>query len=703
MKTAFIFLAASVVLAWSWFPHGPELYVSPAGSDANPGTKKQPFLTLEAARNAARQLPGEKTIFIREGVYELAQTLKLEAKDSGETWRAYKDEHPLLLGGHAITNFTVYKGDILKAEGLTNARFHQLYFEDKRQPLARYPNYDPANPYGGGWAYVDGKPVGMGKEIPGENKHTLNYRVPDARHWEHPENAEVFIYPRYNWWNNIVRVKSQDAETRTLTLANDCSYAIRPFDRYYVQNVLEELDSPGEWYLDRKAGTLYFWPPSPLAGRPVYVPTLRTLLEIGPGACGVKFLGLRFEGSEGDAIVLKNTTNCLIAASTIWNAGDYNGSGVNISGGVSNGVAGCDIHDIGSYGVNLSGGDRITLSGAGNYADNNYIHHVGVYYKQGVGVFMTGCGLRASHNLIHDGPRMGIMFWGNNIVVEYNHLHDLNLETDDTGAIYTGGRDWIGSRGSVVRYNFIHDMQGYGHDDHSERQKPSYCWGIYLDDNTGGVDVIGNVVTRCSRAAIHLHNGRDNVVENNIFVNCGLRQVEYNGWTKYSAMWTNHLPTMIKGYDSVSGQPAWAGMRNMGLHPNNAVLPDGTVMAGNVLTRNIVSSQKPEAGLYRTATMSLENNRFDSNLLWQAGQTPGLDVKRKKITLKWADWQKAGEDEHSLVADPGFVNPAKDDYRLASDSPAYKLGFQKIPLEKIGPYRDNLRASWPILEAGAVR
>jgi len=87
---------------------------------------------------------------------------------------------------------------------------------------------------------------------------------------------------------------------------------------------------------------------------------------------------------------------------------------------------------------------------------------MGEMYKQGVGISLTGVGNKATHNLIHDGPRMGIMFSGNNLLLEYNEIRHVNLETEDTGAVYTGGRDWISSRGSVIRYNYFHDILGYG-------------------------------------------------------------------------------------------------------------------------------------------------------------------------------------------------------------------------------------------------
>ncbi|MCX6901276.1 MAG: right-handed parallel beta-helix repeat-containing protein [Verrucomicrobia bacterium] len=613
-------------------------YVAANGKDTNPGTEAKPFATLERARDAIRQskIPNPKSkieVLVRRGTYALPQTLKLDARDNGVTWRAYKNEKPIIIGGKQIADFALWKGGILKAnvgaQGVTNF-FRQLFFDGKRMHLARYPNYDPQNPYGGGWAYADGKPWPMYAEQPGENRHTLQFKPANARPWARPEEGEVFVFARYNWWNNIVRIKSVDREQRTITLVGDCSYPIRTFDRYYIRGLLEELDVPGEWYLDKKEKTLYFWPPAPLKKRAVYAPTMRTILELGAGTTDVTFRGFTFECSEGTAITLNNATNCLIAGCVIRNVGDYNGSGVSVNGGQNNGVAGCDIYEVGSSGVGLNGGDRITLTPANNFADNNYIHHVGVFYKQGVGVSMSGCGNRASHNLIHDGPRMGIMFGGNNLVIEYNHIRHMNLETEDTGAVYTGGRDWIGSRGSVIRYNYFHDMLGYGHDDKGRWLSPHFAWGVYLDDNTGGVDVIGNIVARCSRASLHLHNGRDNLIENNVFVDGRLVQVEYSGWTDKHRYWTNHLPSMIKGYESVASQPAWKSMRNMKTHPTQAVLPDHSIMSGNVLKRNIIAWRDPKPKLYGMRNVAFDRNECDYNLLWHYGQPMVTGIQKIK-------------------------------------------------------------------------
>ncbi|WP_419194234.1 right-handed parallel beta-helix repeat-containing protein [Novipirellula herctigrandis] len=866
-----------------------EFYVSPSGKETASGSKQDPFASLQLARDAVRRVSGASpiTVFVRGGSYFLPNGIKFEKQDGGTAefptiWKAYADEVPILVGGLPIDGFVPHKGKILKADlksqGFRDANFKQLVFNGQRQILARYPNYDPDNPYAGGWAYADGEYIPMYKDVPGENRRSLVYKPKDARVWSRPQDVEVFVFPRYNWWNNICRIDSVDRDSRMITLATDASYPIRPSDRYYFQGAIEDLDSAGEWYLDKETQTLFFWPPGSIRNESVFAPTTRTILNIGSGTSHLMFEGFTIECAEGDAVTLNQTNDCRIARCTIRNVGDYRGSGVTVRGGVRNGVIGCDIHNIGRSAISLSGGDVPTLTPAGNYADNNYIHHTGVYYKQGVGVSMTGVGHRATHNLIHDCPRFGIGFHGNNLAIEYNHIRHVNLETADTGAVYTGGRDWLGSRGTVIRHNYFHDILGFGFEN-GKWESPHFGWGVYLDDNTGGVDVIGNIVARAKRGLIHLHSSRDNRIENNVFIDGDMQQIECSGWTATGKRWNEHFDEMVKGYNSVAGQPAWQSMRNMDVPPNDAVLPDGTVMSGNTFLRNIICYGKPQSNFVRVRDFSFDHNFFDYNLIWHdglpintgqavygrplsdnlapnpsfergtIGQMPqlwrwqihphgdsvgamevvsnakgmgqgnrvlridadfdqekprdnfpiivseplelklgkayrltakmksdhvgakanlmlqsyvanayfwanwpsdcdlttdwteqevtfqipqrGADKWHEKMTTfrvridfsdesgslwvddvrlveiesldPWTSWQAKGMDQHSLVADPMFVDRANDDYRLKPDSPAFDLGFERIPVEKIGPHSDTFRASWPIVEATGAR
>jgi len=865
-------------------------YVAPNGNDAwsgklpapNADATDGPFATLAKARDTIRPTPGARTVHLREGLYELPQGLKFTNEDSGRdyapvVWQAFENEKPVLIGGRAIRDWKPWRDGILQvdlaAQGLKGAAFKQLLFAGQRQILARYPNFDPKNPYGGGWAYADGEMWPMYADKDGENRHTLQVKNSDWRQWARPEEVEVFIFPRYNWWNDVLRVKSVDAASYTITTAKDASYAMRANDRFYFQGAIEELDAPGEWYLDRTNSTVYFQPPAGIDTATVHIPTTRDILRFDATEY-LTLRGLTFECAEGSAIVFVNSHHNRVIGCTVRNVGDFSGTGIAINGGTNNGIVGCDISFTGSNGVALSGGDRPTLNEAGNFVDNCYIHHVGVFYKQGVGVALSGVGQRVSHCLVHDTPRFGIMFAGNNHVLEYNHLRHLALETEDVGATYCGGRDWISSRGTVIRYNFIHDVLGYGWN--GKWVSPYFAWGIYLDDNSGGVDVIGNIVARCGRSLMHGHSARDARVENNIFVEGGLRQWEFNGWLTSHRFWTSHFESMVKGYESVVDQPAWRFLRGMQFHPRDIPDAEGRVMSGNVFQRNIIAWKNDEAKALNVVAFNADRNTFDHNLYWHHGQplktgirkagkpiggnlvgNPGFEkgepgkmptdwnwqirtpesnvvlveeegqrvlridaafdaakqrdnypiVASRDIELKpgasyrlrarlrtdrdtasagllvqyyhgpkdgqpghfwgsspsdakltrawqavefnftvpakgekgwhermknfrvrldwrekegalfaddlaleetealdeWQSWQLAGGDRNSVVADPKFLAPEKDDYRLAPDSPAFALGFKAIPVEKIGPYPSADRASWPIIEAEGAR
>lgn len=706
---------------------GAVLYVSRRGNDGWTGTlaapkrdqSDGPFATLERARNAIRALKqagplpaGGVSVQVRGGTYELSAAFKLGAEDAGAegapiVYRAYPGEQVILTGARRVREFVPWQGKILKADlaaqGLRDRSFRQLFLDGQRQQLARYPNFDPNNPHGGGFAYVDGEPISMYRDLPQEELRVIHLKPADVRRWAHPEQGgEVLIFPRYNWINMILPIAAADPEAKTITLGKDVSWGpfkgIRPLDRFYVRNLLEELDSPGEWYLDKATSTLYFWPPKPLNQAEVRVPVTDTLFDLGPKTDYVTIQGFTIEGCEGTAVNLRECSHCLIAGNTIHDTGGNLGGSVGVSvwGGRDCGVVGNDMYEICNYAIRLesSPADRDSLTATGHYADNNYIHHIGVLNGHGCGIYMSGVGLRVSHNLIHDTTRCGIFGGGPDCVVEYNHVRHVNLETEDTGAYYTGAAWQV--RGLVVRYNYMHDILGYGRTG-DRWLSPHFAWGIYLDDDQSGAHVYGNIVARTTLGGSHIHAGRDNVLENNIFIEGANQQMQYSGHDPESWVVKMHL----EQFEKAMALPAYQQR-----YPELAAADRKTLylMSGNKFMRNIVYYKNPQARLYNYSRNDApETNESDYNLIWHFGQPLDVSLPGVAKDQQWAEWQKRGQDVHSVVADPLFVNPDKDDYRLQPNSPAFALGFKPIPVDQIGCYQDPLRASWPIVEARGVR
>ena len=276
-------------------------YVAPNGNDQWSGMLRQPtftrkdgpFATLQRARDEIRKLRKEHNssdfkVLVSGGVYHLNETFVLGPEDSGTesrplVIRAYGNERPILRGTRTITNFKPYKDGIFRADlrgtNLSSNNIRQLFAAGKRQIPARFPNFDPKNPIGGGFLYVE-KAVEEGSKI------KFMYRDGSINNWANPENAEVFIYPGPNYWNNILPVREIDRSNHIITLSQNASYAIRPGNRYYFQNILDELDSPGEWYFDRREGVLYYWPIDGSSLESVEIPVLKSIIEIGTNKKG---------------------------------------------------------------------------------------------------------------------------------------------------------------------------------------------------------------------------------------------------------------------------------------------------------------------------------------------------------------------------------------------------------------------------------
>jgi len=651
-----------------------EFYVGVDGSDANPGTAAKPFATLERARDAVRALrrkgglpAGGVTVWVRGGRYFMDRTFELREEDSGTPaapilYRASPGQRPRLVGGRPVSGFRVVSDPSVLARLAPGARGHvmeadlrpqgitdfgrmtrrgfvwprrdpplEVFFRDRPMTLARWPN--------DGFLQITSVPKGP-------NGGEFGYDGERPARWKDEPEVWVHGYWNHDWADSYERVRSIDSANRIVaTEPPHGVYGYKKGQRFYFLNVLAELDRPGEYYVDRRKGVLYFWPPGPLKDGDVVASVISTLVSM-KDASYVTLRGLTMEDCRGTAVSIEGGTHDLIAGCTIRNTGR---SGVSISGGRACGVVGCDIYETGGAGVLLSGGERRTLTPAHHYVDNCHIFRFSRIcrtYRPAVGV--SGVGNRLSHCLIHDGPHAALLFSGNDHVIEFNEIHSVCYETGDVGAIYSG-RDWT-ARGTVIRHNFLHHVRGIG------RYGAN---GIYLDDAASGITVTGNVFFQVTRAA-YIGGGRDNTYENNIFVNCvPALHVDARalGWMKAAAQPDGVLQERLRAVPY--RQPPWSER-----YPRLVNILDDEPAApkGNLIARNVQ---------------------------W-LGTWDDIDEKaRPYLTIR----------DNLLGVDPHFVDASRMDFRLREDSPAWKIGFKPIPFDRIGPYEDELRPSWPVRSA----
>ena len=664
-----------------------QLYVATDGNDAWSGTLAKPnaagsdgpLATIAHARDVLRQRKTEQslengaTVTIRGGTYIIDNLLEFGAEDSGTAdapiiYRSAPEATVRLLAGRIVNNWQpVTDADVLqqldesardnvqradlKALGITDfgspaGGGMEFFFGGRPMTLARWPNDGFAS-------IVDvlgPTPVDV-RGTKGTKEGLFRYDGDRPRRWASEPDAWVHGYWFWDWSEQRHPIKSIDADNRIIEVQPPYhGYGYRKNQWFYAFNLLSELDSPGEWYLDRSAGVLYFWPPSPVDEAEAIVSVLPTLLSL-KDVSHVEFRNFTLEAARDTAVRITGGTETRIVGCTIRNVGGW---GVSVSGGERNSVIGCDMFHLGAGGVSMSGGDRVTLTPAGHLAENNHIHHyarINRVYRPGI--TLQGVGNRAAHNLIHHAPHMAMGFGGNDHRIEFNEIHHVCEESNDAGAIYTG-RDWT-QRGTVIRHNYLHDITGF---------RDRGCVGVYLDDMFCGTEVSGNLFYRVTNAAF-IGGGRDCVVTNNLFVDCRPAlhiDARALGWAHdHSDAWIQEA----REQGTLSGikynQPPYSER-----YPELVDILNQTPAApeGNRVTRNVSFGGKwdgvsADARAYQT----IENNLVD-------------------VDPHFTTPERIGEDHE----------PRPTDFALQPDSPAWEIGFEPLPLEEIGLYDNESRA-----------
>jgi len=711
-----------------------DLFVSPAGNDRNPGTRDKPFLTIERARDALREIRSGKTppggerytVWLSAGTYPLSRTVELGSRDGGSpgspvTYSALEGAAVRLSGGvtipshffHPVQNTRallrlpdssrphVLEAD-LKRAGIkdfgTQRQFGfglpvvpaslELFWNDTVMQQARYPNR-------GGIAL--GKILDPGS-VPRNGDHSNRggrFLYTDARHARWAGVPDVWLqgYFNYGFADDRIQVSSIDTIRHEVTLASPHMYGLASgenFNEYVALNILEELDEPGEWYVDREKGTLYLWPPGDISRARVAVSVLEQPLIALDHVSDVVIRSLIIEDGRGAGISIEGGVRDSITGCVIRNMGtvgvltgkgarpafpgaaadDYQGVPVSrevgsfISQGYVNTVwdrdagsghviDGCEVYNTGSGGIILGGGSKKDLVPGGSVVTDCRIHDYDRRNKAGAsGVIVDGCGNIVAHNEIYNGDLQAIFVHGNDHRFEFNLIHDVARNSNDASAWYLG-RD-PSDQGNTVRWNFFH---------HVGRPDRKWTMGVYCDDATCGVRIEGNVFYKvASFGTVYSNGGHDIVVKNNIFIE------GYGPAFQQKSMWydfgMDEIPYFFgeKGIytkrltESVDIRKPPYSTRYPMLKDWLDLLPDGKTYVGMRPRRNV-----------------LEENvlvNYDETFR-MVGEYAQCDFGANFITHK----------------DPGFVDAGKMDFRLKDDSAVYKElpGFKRIPFNEIGP------------------
>jgi len=663
------------------------LYVSPTGNDAWSGTCADatadgtdgPFATIARARDAVRAMKQRQPlaapvrVLLRGGSYTLNETLIFTPADSGTadcpiTYAAIPGEAVVISGGQAIGHWMLEEVNgqtrwrtHLPAVATEGWYFHQLFVQGERRQRPRLPR-EGYYRFAGFRDEDQELPWGVGPEA-------VYFAPGEIQAWVNPDDIDI-ISLQY-WLETHLHIASLDLDHSLVTFTANSRRSLRDetgqFARYYLDNVFEALDTPGQWYLDRPSGTLYYLPlpgedPATLE---VIAPRLECLVHFHGSETEpvrhIRLENLAFRHAEWTlppddpgawqassnvpgAIMLEGAESCVLYGCEVSCIGQH--AIEVLHGSRHNRIVGCALFNLGGGGVKINHegksveqleeeppglrfGAPETFPGMHTTVSDCTIHDGGLIFHGAVGIWIGNSGHnRIHHNEVYNFFYTGISCgwtWGYMSTltvdnrIEYNHIHDIGFKLlSDMGGIYLLGPQ----PGTMVRGNVIHDITKYGYGG----------FGIYLDEGSSGVVVEDNLTYRTHSASFFQHFGQDNLLRNNIF-----------------ALGTEgHLGCLrVEDHRSLTA-------------------------VGNILyaEQGPLFQDQYEGGRFR----------LRGNFYWH---TRGTGAAFKGASL--ADWQARGWDTGGRWLNPLFSHPAAGDFTLREDSPVLALGFRPLDPASAGP------------------
>ena len=728
------------------------LYVATNGSDSNSGSEVQPFATVAKAKeairamNASNSLPdGGVTVYLRGGTYYMDEGMTFTAEDSGRegsniTYTAYPGESVTISGQIPLEKSWFKPADDagkkimldqkaaektlmvdLKEHGiedygeLSTRGYHyfnkgryaqaELIVNDENQTLARYPNNGSIS-------------------VPTDNvdPESFGFKYTDDRisKWKDAKDAYIVGTVSINYENNTYPIEKIDASKKLLTIKEGRINTYYTNGWFFGQNLLEELDTEGEYYIDRENGKLYYYAPSDFStgNYDIGLSTLKTPIFNFNGASHITVSNITMKGGRGYAVLgtsagysipsfkdwmisrgadlnganfkkgsgssvyiadIDKYTDAQTFPGHVWDGFVDEGSGVNSievkncnifnfgSGGIV--INGTDVHiesnhmkNIGGTGLYLRGGDLETLTPSGNTIINNKIHRVGYLQKAYVpAIAMHGVAIHVAYNDIYDAPHCIFNYHGNDHIIEYNKIHDAVKECLDMDAIYTRNEYMPQWRGTVIKNNYIYNIGIFPVGEYTKQLNVS---GIRTDNYGHALQIYSNVFANIGSSNANnvigvTAQGNRNMIKGNLFVDCS---ATFLGWNTYTpgATWD-----MTKTEEK-----------------------ERVELANKYAANPIFAAKYPELANFKNEYYkSVATNEFDNNVivnikfpLSQANGTVNPQGTRGAPELI------NGGSNYLTTSDPGFKDYQNGDYTLSDDSEVFEkaAGFEKIEMSRMG-------------------
>ncbi|TDU39811.1 F5/8 type C domain-containing protein [Gelidibacter sediminis] len=545
-----------------------QFYVSPLGSNFNVGSKEKPWKTLEYAKDQARKVEDYVVINLFDGIYTLNKSLTLSSEDSNISFKAVDGSKPIISGGVKITRWKdTNKDGIWTAKVSSGLEGRHLYINGKRAIRARTVNAD-------GWERIAHTPKQCGSVSCRDDENTPNgFKVPkDFPKLSNVADVEMVNIMRWKMYrgklhkieDNIAYVDQKYWDLAKIgpfgLLNNKATEAVN-----WLENAIEFLDEDGEWYLDKKNGTLYYKPRQgeQLNESDVVISNVEKLVN-ADGVENVSFEGITFayanwnqpstslgyvsiqsgavladpdyqsieDAFEGlvdipGNVHFKNSRNVVMKGNTFQHLGgtalnfDTNNQYVNIFGNTFNDISGSAI-TIGNLQDHHIVNEKISRE---IIIDNNSIKNVGVEY-------WDVCAIKCSfvkdaaivNNSINGSSAGGITLgwgWGRYDVDNFDFWKDgsdkaYNHPTVAGGVLVahnkiTNVTTKLGDTAAIYNLGASPDTKWYANYienvAHPEaRFCSAYSHGIYIDNGSRGIEIKDNIVIGSSHEP-YLANG----------------------------------------------------------------------------------------------------------------------------------------------------------------------------------------------------